>query len=205
MIRESMVDSTLNRLSVAFGSRLVIRPPASAEDVATLEQLAGPLPREFAVFLLTCNGLRVQIDAPRCGTEWHLWHSEEMVSSILSTPGPTMPPFLVPFWGDPAMTRDCLVTGHGPVKGAVVRWDPCAQSLDLLASSFGHYLERWTQYVIERFKEYGQGDSSKKAPRFAAEYIGVHDPRISAMRDQKEVVEWLHELDHLVASGDDFE
>jgi len=205
MIRESVVDSTLNRLSTAFGTRLIIRPPANAEDVAALEHLVGPLPRDFAIFLLTCNGLRIHVAAPSNGEEWRLWHTQEMAASILNPHGPSMPPFLVPFRGDPATSLDCLATGHGPAEGAVVRWDPCAQEVELLTSSFGRYLDRWMLYMIERFGQRRKDDCRSAGPPFDAAYLGGHDPQLAALRKQERVAEWLHQLDHIVASGDDFE
>jgi len=205
MIRESVVDSTLNRLSTAFGARLIVRPPASAEDIAGVEQIAGPLPRDFAIFLLTCNGLRVDVATARNGEEWRLWHTQEMAASILDPHGPSVPPFLVPFRGDLATALDCLVTGHGPAECAVVRWDPGSQAVELLTSSFGRYLERWTQYMIDRFGQRRQKDSRRAGPPFDADYLCRNDTQLAALRKQEGVAEWLHELDHIVASGDDFE
>jgi len=33
-----------------------------------------------------------------------------------------------------------VVIGHGPVEGAVVRWDPWSDKAELLAASFGQYI-----------------------------------------------------------------
>ncbi len=204
MIRESRVDSNLNRLSTALGTGLVIRPPASAEDVAELEHLVGPLPREYAIFLVTCNGLRVRTAAMKNVADWHLWHSQEIVASILNPPGPNTPSGLLPFCGDLTGIRDCLVTGHGLAEGAVVRWDPWAPGVELLTSSFGHYLHRWTDYMIGRFAK-PLDAVAKDGPTFDAKYIGTGDRDLLTLRDRNGVAEWLHELDHIVASGDDFE
>jgi hypothetical protein len=204
MIRESVIDPTLDRLSTAFGNRLVVRPPACAEDIATLEHLVDPLPREFSIFLLTCNGLRVHVNTPRGGDEWHLWHTQEMAASILSPQGPGMPPFLVPFRGDPTTTRDCLITGHGPAEGAVIRWDPWGRDVELLASGFGRYLDRWARYMIENFGQDRQ-DRNAVRPLFDAAYTGAGDDKLAALRKNAAVADWLNELDYVVASGDDFE
>ena len=61
MIRESRIDRVLNRLQAHFGSHVIIRPPASAAELAQLEALVGPMPRELMIFLITCNGLRVEV------------------------------------------------------------------------------------------------------------------------------------------------
>lgn len=205
MIRECVVDSTLNRLSSAFGNRLIIRPPASAEDLAAIEQFAGPLPRDLAIFLLTCNGLRIHVATEGKGEEWRLWHTQEMAASILNPHGLNIPPFLVPFRGDPTATLDCLVSGHGPAEGVAVRWDPGSQEVEPLTSSFGRYLERWTQYMIERFGRPAESDPRIACPAFDADYLGRNDPQLAALKKEERVVDWLHQLDHIAASGDDFE
>lgn len=205
MIRESRVDANLNRLSMAFGIGLIIRPPASAEDVAKLEQLVGPLPREYAIFLVTCNGLRIRPAAMQNVADWHLWHAQEIVASIRHPQGPSTPPCLLPFCGDSTATRDCLATGHGPAEGAVVRWDPWAQGVELFASSFGHYLDRWADYMIGRYAQCGDNNSAKDVLPFDATCVGTGDPQLLKLRDQNGVAEWLHGLDHIIASGDDFE
>jgi len=205
MIRESVVDSILNRLSTSFGKRLVIRPPASAEEIANLERLVGPLPRDFSIFLLTCNGLRIDIDAPRGGQEWHLWHTQEMTAAILHPTGPCTPSQLLPFRGDPTSARDCLVAGHGPAEGAVVRWDPWARAVELVASSFGHYLDSWATYLTERFAQDAAQESQTDWPPLDADYLAKNDSSLADLQKQERVAEWLDELDYVLANGDDFE
>jgi hypothetical protein len=62
VIRETQMDKTLNRLSSHFGERLRVRPPASAAELAGLEAMVGPLPRELTILLSTCDGLRVEAE-----------------------------------------------------------------------------------------------------------------------------------------------
>jgi hypothetical protein len=204
MIRESVIDASLNRLSSAFGRRLLVRPPATAEETAKLEHLVGPLPREFVIFLLTCNGLRIRHDPALWATEWSFWHAHEMISSFLDPHGECTPPSILPFSGDPMGRRDCPVNSHGPARGAVVRWDPCAREVELLASSFGHYFDRWCDYHIEWCAS--QKRSSKgKVPSFDAAYIAARHSEGVELQGNEDVAAWLHELDHIEANGDDFE
>lgn len=205
MIRESVIDSTLNRLSAALGKHVIIRPPATAEEIAALERLVGPIPRELSIFLLTCNGLRIAVDEPAGGPEWHLWHTQEIGSSILHSFGWSMPPGLTPFRGDPSSVRDALVAGHGPAESAVVRWDPWTRGTELLASGFGCYLQAWAQCMMERFDQKGRGRTRIEKAAFDADYISRTDPAVSALKEQPGIAEWLEELDQVPAGGDDFE
>lgn len=205
MIRESLVDTSLNRLSSVFGSRLIVRPPATAEETAQLEQLVGPLPREFAIFLLTCNGLRFRPAASQRAADWILWHSHDIVASIVHPNGQGTPPGLLPFCGNPTGVRDCLVPGHGPVGGAVVRWDPLNREVELLSSGFGRYFERWCEYMVARHASRGGVALAIDAPVFDASFIAASDPEVLSMRESESVRAWLHQLDHIVAGGDDYE
>ena len=45
MIKHTIVDKSLRRLTDHFGARVAIPPPAAAADLARLEALVGPLPR----------------------------------------------------------------------------------------------------------------------------------------------------------------
>jgi hypothetical protein len=205
MIRESVIDAILNRLSAAFGSRLIVHPPASTDEIACLEHLVGTLSREFRILLMTCNGLRIQLPAPARSAEWHLWHVSEMKAGILNTHWPGMPPSVVPFRGDPTVAHDCLIAGPGPAAGAIVRWEPWGQDVELLSSSFGRYLDRWACYLIEKFAAPTGLGIPSKCETFDAKYIQTGDPGLAILREQKTVREWLSGIEHLVGNGDDFE
>jgi len=205
MIRESHLDANLNRLSGAFGSRLIIRPPASAEDVAKLEQIVGPLPREYVVFLLTCDGLRIRPSSKIAVPQWHLWHVQEITTAILDPQGPGVSPGLLSFCGDPSGLRDCMVTGRGPTEGTIVRWDPLTPEVELMSSGFGCYFDRWTEYMIERWAEHDSEKASDDRPEFTGEYLGQNDPRLLSLRKMTLTTESLRTLEHIVPSGDDFE
>lgn len=205
MIREYSVDSVLNRLSRTFGPRLIVRPPAVGQEIGSLEHLVGALPRDFLFFLLTCDGLRIELDAANHGAEWHLWHIREMKSAILNPLGPCMPPSVIPFRGDPTASHDCLVAGQGPASGAVMRWDPWGQDFELLSSSFGNYLDRWATYLIQEFQVPVKNGRLPSHLAFDAEFIGAQDLELASLLSQRSVDEWLSQMTHLVGSGEDFE
>ncbi len=204
MLRESTVDSALNRLSSHFGGRLVIHPPAGVDTLAHLEHVAGSLPRELIIFLSTCNGLRVQ--AGGRDSELCLWGSHEILSSVVGPQGPGVPMDLLPIHGDPTGERDWLVMGHGPVGGAVVRWDPWVPGCEVIASGLGAYLEAWAHYLSERFGSEGRDNFSKEhGPAFDATFIERHDDALAALRRDPGVLDWLRNVDQAVACGDDYE
>jgi hypothetical protein len=204
MLRESQVDPALNRLSAHFGSHLVIRPPASASELAELEHIVGALPRELTIYLSTCNGLRVSGHA--ADAELHLWNTRAMVASILAAPGPGVPQGFVPLHGDPVGERDWLVVGAGPVEGSVVAWDPWVPGAELLASGFGSYLDCWSRYMTEHFDSAGAPVRLKEdRPAFDARYTVLHDEGLATLSGQIGVQEWLEGFQQAVACGDDFE
>ncbi len=204
MLRESLVDAALNRLSAHFGARLVIHPPAAVDTLAHLEHVAGPLPRELIIFLSTCNGLRVHADG--YDTELHLWGSQEILSSVVGPCGPGVPVDFLPVRGDPTGERDWLVMAHGPAGGAVVRWDPWVPGCEIIASRFGAYLDGWADYLVQRFRPDG-GDvyAGQRPPIFDACVLEAHDPALTGLRSDPQVTQWLHNVDQAVACGDDYE
>jgi len=202
MLRESIVDSALNRLSAHFGSGLVVHPPAPVETLAQLEHVAGPLPRELIIFLSTCNGLRVHAEGR--DSELHLWGSQEILSSVVGPLGPGVPLDLIPVRGDPTGERDWLVMGHGPAGGAVVRWDPWIPGCEIIASGFGPYLDGWVHYLIKRFpKEGKQSHPAKDLPVFDRRLIESHDKDLPSLLGNPQVADWLCSIDRVVTRGDD--
>lgn len=203
MFRESLLDSALNRLSCHFGTHLVVRPPASAGQVAELERIVGPLPREFEIFLLTCNGLRI---GDECNGGLYLWHVEEIMAALVAPAQCGMPDNLLPVRGDPVGERDWLVCGHGPAEGGVIRCDPWARGADFLSSDFGCYLDGWARYLTTWLLPDGRavGDP-KKRPPLNARVVGEHDQRLWQRRRDPSVVRWLADTFQTVACGDDFE
>jgi hypothetical protein len=203
MFRESLVDSSLNRLSSHFGSRLVVHPPATADVLAELEHLAGLVPREFVIFLSACNGLRVHADGS--DTELHLWGSPEVLAASVSCDGPIVPEALLPIRGDPTGERDWLVCGKAGCRGAVVRWDPWVPGAALVASGFGVYLAAWVGYVISRYDGNGCALPDQRRIVFDGGHVGSQDPGLSTLANDRQIREWLQHFVCAVACGDDFE
>ena len=202
MIRETHVDRILNRLSSHFGDRLVVRPPASAAELAGLEAMVGPLPRELTILLLTCDGLRVEADGPKA--ELHLWHVHEMEHAMCNPPGPAIAPGLVPIRGDLPGACDYVVAAPGPADGAVIRWDAWVPGASVLASNVGEYLESWTEFLIAHFDGNGRklGD---EAALFDASFAFRRDSGVRDLAPRADIQAWLRQMDQCVASGADFE
>lgn len=204
MFRESLVDVALNRLSSYFNHHLVVRPPASVDEVAQLEHVVGVLPREFRIFLATCNGLRVDVREPT--TETRIWHAHEITASVLGATGPAVPSGLAPVRGDPTGDRDWVLTARGPAEGGVIRWNPWIPGVDLIASDFGQYLHSWAEYLERCYRPDGQPIGPRRErPSFDGLLCETSDDRLRQLRLDPRVHEWLHEIDSAVACGDDFE
>lgn len=203
MIRNTLIDQTVNRLLSYFGPLVRGRPHATAAELAELEAITGPLPRDLTIFLSTCNGLRVEIEEDE--SLRHIWNTREMIEALKRADELHLPEGLLPLRGDPEGETDCLVLSAGPMQGAVVRWDASASGAFLVATSFGRYLARWTCYVLERFDEAGHLQPLATDLHFSADYRLDDDPELPKLRSLPEVVTWLHRLDLGVPCGDDFE
>lgn len=202
MLRETMIDQALNRLSEHFGHRLLIRPPATAAELAELERIVGALPRDLTILLSTCNGLR--IDAAGPDAELYLWSTHDIERAICRPPGPPILTDLVPLRGDLMGDCDCLVMGSAPAHGAIVRWDAWAPGAELVASSFGSYLDCWTRFLTESFDREGR-PIVKASPVFTTDFTSTHDPGFLAICDNQALRSWLRQVDRACASGADFE
>lgn len=203
MFRESLVDSALNRLSFHFGPRLLVHPPATTDVLAELERLVEFVPRDFVIFLSTCNGLRIHADGS--DTDLHLWGSPEILASTVSGDGTIVAEALLPVRGDPTGERDWLIGGRGSTRGMLIRWDPWIPGATYVASNFGAYLTAWVEYVMSRYGNDGAKRSATPATVFNREFIQTRDTRLVELSDESQAQQWLHHLDHAVACGDDFE
>lgn len=203
MIHETVIDESLNRLQAHFYGRLIARPPASASDLAELEAVSGPLPRDFTIFFATCNGLRVQLESNEFDAHICCLHEIESLLTKKDTPASFAGLALVR--GDPGASADWLVTERGAAHGCAIRWNPWIPGALVMASSFGHYLRAWVDYLIERFDQHGRPRLDRPQFRFDAAYAQQHDPELRELLQNPDLVNWLHDLDMAVASGDDFE
>jgi hypothetical protein len=200
MIRETHIDRNINRLLAHFGSRLVGRPPATASELAALEELAGPLPRDLSLFFTTSNGLRLELAAP-----WpyaHLWSIHETRSLTELSAGPAMPQGFLPIAGGES-ERDWIILEPGAVHGAIVRCDPWAGPRGLIASCFETYFDGWTSFAIKSFD--GQGRRRADGPAITFAGAGRHDPGLHKLRNHPDAKALVGELRMTVACGADFE
>lgn len=196
MIRESVVDKCLNRLSERYPHEVVVNPPASAMLLSQLEDAVGPLPRELTIFLSTCDGLSVRCrDAGRWS---RLWSVPEMLSLLRDAPPPVN---MAPVSGESDGVVDWVVTEPGPAHCAVVRWEATARGAALMATSFGRYLGAWVSHLVEP----GGARDRRPAVEFDAQFAARCDAELAAMRDRPDVRQWVRELDCAVATGEDFE
>jgi len=203
MIHESVIDPCMNRLSSLFGSKVVVRPPARAADLADLEAAVGPLPRDLVIFLVTCNGLRVAAEGIQA--ELHLWHIHQILAVIRECAGAPVATGLVPMRGDRSGARDCLVLAPGPAHGIVVRRDPWVPGVDVLSSSFGRYVDAWTSYLVGMYDADGQPTPDQATTPFDAAFTATVDANVVTLREKPELKNWLRGLDAAVSSGADFE
>lgn len=202
MIRETVNDIALNRLLIHFGSRVHVRPPASTAELAHLESELGPLPRDLVIFLTTCNGLRVELDAP----EWaaHCCCIHELDELLRQTVASAVGPALLPLRDLPDGQRDGLVIEPGPAHGRVLRCDRWTPDVRLIASSFGRYFGAWVEYLIQRFDPSGR-PRGRSHLAFDEEFIAGCDPDLAAVQADPRVTAWLARVQNLVPSGADFE
>lgn len=203
MIHESPIDHAMNRLSAHFGGRVVVRPPASAAELAGLEAMVGPLPRDLTLFLSTCNGLRV--DVAGFAPLRHLWHVNQICEALTPEDGPRIPEGLLPVRGETTGATDCIVLDPGRLHGAVVRCDTMGGGAELIASGFGRYVDCWTRYLVECFGSDGSTVADPIAPPFDATFTAPRDPELAPLQEAEDVQTWLSEVERAVGCGDDFE
>jgi len=203
MIHQSVIDPSMNRLSAHFGARVVVRPPATAADLADLEAAVGTLPRDLVIFFVTCNGLRIAAEGIQA--ELHLWHIHEIMAVIRECEGAPVATGLLPMRGDRSGARDCLVLAPGPAHGMVVRRDPWVPGVDLLSSTFGKYVDAWTSYLVEKYDTNGQPNPNKAKMPFDPVFTATLDTDVVALRLKPDMQNWLRGLDSTVSSGADFE
>jgi hypothetical protein len=211
MIRECLVDHAVNRLLEHFGKRVVVRPPASAADLAQLEVAAGPLPRSYAIFLSTCNGLMVNLAGNVPGCELH--HTHQILAELADPVSPPIPPGLIPVRGERDGERDWLIVEPGGSHGVVMRWDPWSGGAGPVASSFDHYLDAWSLYLVKAFD--GRGSRCAKPPagkglkrraiEFDRPWVQSFDPELSRVCSDPSIRAWMREMNLAVGTGDDFE
>lgn len=203
MIHECVIDTALNRLSAHFARRVVVRPPATAGELAELEALVGPLPRDLTIFLSTCNGLRVHLDTVPHDQHLCCIHEIERMMIAMSTPAALAG--LVPIRGVPEDASDWLVLHRGPAYGRVIRWSPWSSGATLLASSLGPYMLAWVDYMITQFDHHGRPRLDRTPTDFDAAFIAAHDESLAQLTHDEGLKTWLRELDLVVPSGADFE
>lgn len=203
MIRETHVDHNLNRLLEHFGPRIVGRPPATATDLAAVEALAGPLPRDLTLFLSACDGLRLELDSP-----WpfrRLWSTRDMLKPAPFPGLLGLQQGFLPVAGCEDAQCDWLLAAPGTCHGAVLRCDPCRMEQRLVASCFGIYFECWTSYAIGHFDHTGQPAPRRPADTFDASYIARHDPALAQLERCADARSILGELHMALSAGADFE
>jgi len=204
MIRENVVDAVLNRLLDRLGAALIVRPPATADELTQLEQLAGPIPREFALYLLTCNGCRINVD--KHDRRWVLWSSHDMVEALCAPHAAAVPRYLIPIRGEDPGDRDWLVTGHDAAGGVIVRWDPWDYGAELIASCFGAYLTAWAEFLIRGLRiDRDTVHVRRSLPPFDSRFTRQFDPRLDVVASEESVQRCLQELGAVAATGDDIE
>ncbi|RIK65173.1 MAG: hypothetical protein DCC65_12645 [Planctomycetota bacterium] len=203
MIHECVIDSALNRLSAHFDKRVVVRPPASAADLAQLEAVVGPLPRDLTIYLSTCNGLRVHLDT--VPHDQHLCCIHEIERMVRSMSSPAAFAGLIPIRGVPEDASDWLVVQRGPAYGRVIRWSPWSSGAVLLASALGTYLSSWVDYMIAQFDHHGRPRVDRASPDFDTDFIARRDDSLRELLKDESLRAWLQELDLVVPSGADFE
>jgi hypothetical protein len=202
MIHETVMDKSLNHLMAHFGPRVVLRPPAAAAELASLEALVGSLPRDYILFLTTCNGLRVELTPGAAATQLMCVH--DVLETCGSAHAPSIPAGFVPLSGQPDGSTDWLVLTDEPLHGMVLRWEPGQHGEEILASSFGHYFDNWTRYLTVAFDRRGRRTAGKRL-EFDAAFCAQTDARISQLQRSPAVCESMAELELRAAAGEDFE
>lgn len=203
MIHECLIDSSLNRLSAQFDRLVVVRPPATAAELAELEGMVGTLPRDLTIFLSTCNGLRVDLSAT--ASDQHICCIHEIERMLDTTANPAAWVGVIPLRGLPETAMDWLVVQRGPAYGRVIHWHPWSCGASVLASGFGPYFSAWVDYLISHFDARGRPRSKARLVRFDASLVAKTDEALPGLQADEELQRWLRDLDLVVPSGADFE
>ncbi|MCG3125700.1 MAG: hypothetical protein CHACPFDD_00525 [Phycisphaerae bacterium] len=202
MIRETTIDSSLNRLMRHFGHRIVARPPARPSVLAGIEQVTGALPRDLVIFLSTCDGFH--LDVPETPLETRFCTSEDILRQISDPDPPAAPQNFVPVRCDRA-GQDWLVLDEPPMHGLVLRWDPGTHGGQVVASCFGAYLDAWSRYLVEALPPAGKRPARKRLAKFDSAYVAQFDPEVRRLARLTRVRRYVAELEVSAACGDDFE
>lgn len=203
MIEPSPIDEALNRLSHHFEARLIVRPPADTDSICRLESHVGRLPRSYALFLLTCNGLRVRLEeTPEAA---HISGIHEIELAWSQNPNPAIVNHLIPLRGDPDANCDWLCLGDEAARGAVVRWNPWTVDAEFISSSFDHFLDAWSRYLVRAFDGRGRPVRPPFRCPFDAHFVRQTDLALALLVARDDASRWLHELQMVAPSGDDME
>ncbi|MBI5862996.1 MAG: SMI1/KNR4 family protein [Planctomycetes bacterium] len=202
MIQETVVDKAMNRLMAHFGSRLMLRPPATAAELGRLEAAFGPLPRDYGLLLMTSNGLRVQLAAP--ADEEHFFGVHEVLEACVQPQSPSVPEGFVRLRSNSDGSTDWLVLEEAEISGVVFRWTPGMHGEELLATSFGRYFDNWTRYLVATFDSAGVCVAEPRAA-FDDVFCAKADPGIVTLRRSRPIQNSIAELELRAAGGEDFE
>lgn len=198
MIQESTLDASFNRLSAHFGARVRIQPPARLADLTALEDAVGPLPRDLVMFLVTCNGFRLDVEDTRVFR--HIWNVVEMRAHI-EAERRLLPKPLTPVRGDASGQRDWIIIDACAARHAILRWDPLTPDARIIASSFDRYFDAFTQFLVARFDEHGAVRPEKADAVFNREFIARRDPHLEKLAADADVKAWLQALELAVGAG----
>lgn len=190
MNEQNPIIDALARLKAHFGASLLLYPPITSDGSRQLEEIVGKLPSDLAAFLSACNGLRVDIPGR---DDVHLWGTSEMLASVVDPGSSIVPRCFLPFRGDPTGERDWIITEFKPALGAIVRWDPWTPKIQLMASTFGHFLSGWVDYLENTFVTTRTGSSVRLQRGFDNQWI-KNDLRLAQLKNDPVVTEWLSRI-----------
>ena len=88
--------------------------------------------------------------------------------------------------------------------GSGGRGDPGSPQSEIVASSFGAYVEAWTQYLTEQFQPNGT-PTGGPAAAFDAKFVARTDETLRTLRSDSAIAAWLKGLEHPVSCGEGVE
>jgi hypothetical protein len=187
MIKHDLVNDALASLRDYFGPRLLLFPPIRPDAFERLIETVGRLPSDLIAFLNRCDGLKVDVGG---NDEVRLWGTSQLMACAVDPASSIVPRCFLPLQGDPTGERDWIITECEPALGAIVRWDPWAPTIQLIASNLGTYLMAWVDYLKACYGPQGQVLSPHRKNSFSAPWI-KNDADLAALNRDFAVGEWL--------------
>ena len=157
------------------------------------------MPRELMIFLITCNGLRVEVQDTK--REQHLWHIEEILSCLLTAADPTIPSGFLPIRRDVTRPLHSLALSVNNPHGSVLRCERWSPHYEIVVAWGVRERGPNTHRTISAERDADR----RSAAAFDAKFVARTDETLRTLRSDSAIAAWLKGLEHPVSCGEGVE